>query len=174
MDYEKILTIIVAFACVIQVYFSFIKGRGKDTDYGRETYRLRQNSMKMKFLGLLFLLLLLYLVFALITSNFSLLGILVVIYVLMSIFDFTKSKVLTEKGFGEKNIYNKRLYNFIPWDDLKEFEWSDKRETMLVFKYNKNGVITVNDWEVCLNDKKQVDELFRDQTAAKDNENQDL
>jgi hypothetical protein len=45
---------------------------------------------------------------------------------------------------------------------------------MLVFKYNKNGVLKVNDWEVCLNDKKQVDELFRDQTVAKENENQDL
>jgi hypothetical protein len=174
MDYEKILTIIVAFACIIQIYFSFIKGRGSDTDYGRETYRLRQNSMKMKFLGLLFLLLLLYLVYALVTSSFSMLGMLVVVYVLMSIFDFTKSKVITEKGFGEKNIYNKRLYNFIPWDDLKEFEWSEKRETMLVFKYNRNGVLKVNDWEVCLNDKKQVDELFRDQTAAKDTGNQDL
>ena len=174
MDTEKILTIIVAFACVIQVYFSFIKGRGKDTDYGMETYRLRQNSMKMKFLGLLFLLVLFYLVYALVTSSFSLLGVLVVIYVLMSIFDFSKSKVLTEKGFGEKNIYNKRLYNFIPWADLKGFEWSAKRETMLVFNYNKNGVLKVNDWEVCLNDKKQVDELFKDQTAAKDNESQDL
>jgi len=174
MDYEKILTIIVAFACSIQIYYSFIKGRGKDADYGREIYRLRQNAMKMKFLGLLILFVLFYLVYALITLNLSLLGVLVVIYVLMSTYDFTKSKVITEKGFGEKNIYNKRLYNFIPWDDLKEFEWSEKRETMLVFKYNKNGVLKVNDWEVCLNDKKQVDALFRHQTSAKDNDNQDL
>jgi hypothetical protein len=174
MDYEKILTLIVAFACSVQIYSSFIKGRGKDSDYGKEIYRLRQNATKLKFLGLLLLFVLFYLVYALIISRLSLLGVLVVIYVLMSIYDFTKSKVITENGFGEKNIYNKRIYNFIPWDDLKEFEWSEKRETMLVFKYNKKGVLKVTDWEVCLNDKNQVDKFFRDQMAAKNNGNQDL
>lgn len=174
MDYEKILTLIVAFACSVQVYSSFLKGRDKDSDYGKKIYRLRQNATKLKFLGLLLLFVLFYLVYALIISRLSLLGVLVVIYVLMSIYDFTKSKVITENGFGEKNIYNKRIYNFIPWDDLKEFEWSEKRETMLVFKYNKKGALKVNDWEVCLNDKNQVDKLFRDQMAAKNNGNQDL
>ncbi len=173
MDSEKILTIIVAFACVVQFYFSFIKGRGKKSDYGREVYRLRQSSLKLKFLGLLFLFILFYLVYALIKSNLSVLGLLVVVYVLMSIFDFSKSKVVTEKGFGERNMYSSNLFNFIPWEDLKGFEWSEKRETMLVFKYNKNGAVRMADWEVCMNDKDSVDALFREHLAEAESENQD-
>lgn len=174
MDYEKILTIIVAFASVIQLYFSFIKGRGTEADYGRETYRLRQSSMKLKFLGLLLVFVLFYLVFALLTSNISLLGVMVVFYTIISIYDFSKSKVITEKGFGQKSIYTKRLYDFIRWEDVVSFEWSEKRETMLVFKHKKRGEYRMNDWEVCLNDKNQVDDLFRKHTAANDNSNQDL
>jgi hypothetical protein len=173
MDSEKILTAIVAFACVVQFYFSFIKGRGTKEDYGSEVYKLRQSAMKLRFLGLLFLFVLFYLVYALITSNLSLLGVLAVVYVLMSIFDFSKSKVITEKGFGEKNMYSSRLFNFIPWGDLKGVEWSEKRETMLVFKYNKNGALRMNDWEVCKNDKEKVDALFREHAPAPENGNQD-
>jgi len=174
MDSEKILTVIVSFACVIQFYYSFIKGMGKKEDYGSEVYRLRQSTMKLRFLGLLFLFILFYLVYALITSNLSLLGVLAVVYALMSIFDFSKSKVITEKGFGEKNMYSRRLFNFIPWGDLKGFEWSEKRETMLVFKYNRNGALRMNDWEVCRNDRDRVDELFREHAAGADNKNQDV
>ncbi|MBP1744577.1 MAG: hypothetical protein H6Q58_1555 [Firmicutes bacterium] len=173
MDYEKILTIIVAFACVIQVYFSFIKGRGDESDYGREVHRLRQSALKLRFLGLLFVFILFYLIYALMTSNISFLGVLVVVYVIISIYDFSKTKIITEKGFGEKSIYDKRLYNFIKWDDLEGFEWSEKRETMLVFKYKKRGELQMNDWEVCLNDKNQVDALFREHTASEDKKNQD-
>ena len=152
---------------MIQLYFSFVKGRGDEADYGRETYRLRQSAIKLRFLGLLLIFILFYLVYAIITSNISLLGLLVVFYAVISIYDFSKAKVITEKGFGEKSIYSKRLYNFIKWEDMVSFEWSEKRETMLVFKYKKKGTHQMNDWEVCLNDKDHVDALFREHTAAK-------
>lgn len=167
MDYEKILTVIVAFASVIQLYFSFVKGRGDEADYGREIYKLRQSATKLRFLGLLLVFILFYLAYAIITSNTSLLGVLVVFYTIISIYDFSKAKVITEKGFGEKSIYSKRLYNFVKWDDVESFVWSEKRETMLVFKYKKKGAHQMNDWEVCLNDKNHVDALFREHTAAK-------
>lgn len=161
MNFEQLLTYVLIFACVTQFYYSFIKGRGAKKNFGDEIYMLRKNALKMKFLGLLFIFVAIYLVYSVKMSSISALGILIVFYILMSIFDFTKSKVITSYGIGEKSIYNNHLYNFIAWDEIIDFEWSDKRETMLVFKYKKNGKLYMNDWEVCKNDKDEVDRIFK-------------
>lgn len=176
MNFEQMLLYVMIFACVFQFYFSFIKGRGSRREFGEVVYSLRKSSFKMKFLGLLFLLVLAYLIYAVKMSAVSALGLLIVFYVLISIFDFSKSKVITNTGIGEKSLFSNYLYNFIPWDDMKGFEWSPKRETMLVFKYNRKGKLQMNDWEVCQNDKNEVERLFKEHVvsdATETNESQD-
>jgi len=167
MSYEKMLMLILAFVSVIQFYLSFIKGRSSIKDFGKEIYRLRINAMKQGFLGLLFVFILFYLFYSFIKSNFSTLGILIVIYVLLSIFDFSKVKVITDKGIGQKNFYNKQFYNFTLWNDMTAYEWSSSRQTMLIYKFNKKGKVLANDWEVCLNDKDEVERLFKENVKIK-------
>ena len=170
MNYEKMLLILVAAVSVLQFYFTFIKGRNSIKEPGDEVYKLRSNGLKMKLLGLLFVLILFYMFYALINSTVSYLGMVIVLYVLLCILDFSKVKVITEKGIGSRNFYNKQLYNFILWENMIEFEWSDRRKTMLIYKYNTDKNTVIADWEVCENDKPEVEKLFMEHVKMKQKE----
>ena len=173
MKYDEMLLIVVSLVSVLQFYLSFIKGRSKVKDAGKELYRLSVNAFKLNLLGLLFVLIIFYLGYSLIKSNYSVLGLVIVIYVLLCIFDFSKVKVITEKGIGQLGFYSRTFYNFSSWEELTEFQWYDKRKTMLIFKLNKNGKVLTKDWEVPIKDKAAVEKLFSEHVKMKIVEGQD-
>lgn len=172
MDYEKILLIIVAFASIIQFYLTFIKGKSAVKTPGHEIYRLRSNGMKLKFLGLILVFIMFYLIYSLINSTFSYLGAVIVTYALLFIVDLSKIKVITEKGIGQRPFFNNQYYNFTLWEDMVDYEWSTKRSTMLIFKFNKEGNVITKDWEVSKNDMVQVEDFFKKNVKIKIEESQ--
>ena len=167
MSYETILTVVLIFACFIQFYLTFIKGRSNVKEFGNEIFRLKVNAFKFGLLGLLFVFIMFYLFYSLIKSNASILGLLIVIYVLFAILDFSKIKIITDKGFGQKSIYYKGLYNFYSWENIESYQWHDKRKTMLMFKINKEGKLITNDWEVSIMDLEEVNKLFNEHVKTK-------
>ncbi|MGE5627855.1 MAG: hypothetical protein ACM3X7_07025 [Solirubrobacterales bacterium] len=172
MNYENMLLILVAAASILQFYFTFLKGKSSIKSPGKEVYRLRSNGLKLKLLGLLFILILFYLIYAFVNSLLSYLGLAIVFYALLCILDFSKVNIITEKGIGTRNFYDKQLYNFILWENITEFEWSDRRATMLIYKYIKADKSITTDWEVCEKDKPEVEKLFKQHVKMKSNKNQ--
>lgn len=167
MNYEKILLIVLIFACFAQFYLTFIKGRSSVKDFGKEIFRLRVNAMKFGLLGLLFVFIMFYLFYSLIKSNVSVLGLLIVIYILFAILDFSKIKIITDKGIGQKSLYYKGLYNFSLWENIEEYKWHEKTETMLIFKIHKDDKLLVKDWEVSIMDLEDVEKIFKENVKNK-------
>jgi len=167
MSYEKMLVGVLIFACLAQFYLTFIKGKSNLKDFGKEVFRLRVNAFKFGLLGLLFVFIMFYLFYSLIKSNATMLGLLIVLYVLFAILDFSKIKIITDKGFGQKSIYYKGLYNFSLWENIESYQWHDKRKTMLIFKINKEGKLITRDWEVSKMDLEEVDKLFNENVKNK-------
>ena len=171
MSYENMLLVVLIFACAAQFYLTFIKGRSSVEDFGKEIYRLRVNALKVGFLGLLFVFIIFYLFYSLIKSNASALGLFIVAYFLFAILDFSKIKIITDKGIGQKSLYIKKLYNFTLWEDMTAFEWHEKRKTMLIFKFNKDGKLQVKDWEVSVLDREVVEKIFKENVKIKTENN---
>lgn len=155
------LTIVLIMASSTQFFLSFIKGKANKKDYGEVIFRLSILSIKQKFLAMLFAGLLAYSIYVVITGYFSTLGVMIIIYFLLSIYDFSKLKIITTKGIGQKSLYNNAYYNFSYWSDIVEWSWSEHKKNLLLFKIRKGDKIQTKDWEISFVEKEKINELFQ-------------
>lgn len=164
MKYEELLTIALSVASVIQLFLSFLKGRSRNKDSGDILAKLSEQSIKRKFLALLFIGLIGYLAYVIVTGYFSVLGIMIIIYFLLSIYDFSKSKIVTTKGIGQKSLYSNTYYNFAYWSDIVEWKWAGNKENLLLFKIRKKDKIETKDWQVSSLEKENINSFFEKYT----------
>ncbi|MDW8801960.1 hypothetical protein P8V03_12455 [Clostridium sp. A1-XYC3] len=161
LSFEKMLLIVLIIASISQLYLSFIKGRAPRKDNGEILLRLSASDIKRKFLAILFLGLMGYFIYVIITGYFTALGVMIVVYFLLSIYDFSKEKVVTDKGIGQKSLYSNVYYNFSYWKDIEEWHWSDKKENQLLFKIKIKDKVETKDWQVSSLEKEKIEELFK-------------
>ena len=126
--------------------------------------KLSEHNIKRKFLALLFIGLIGYLVYVIITGYFSILGVMIIIYFLLSIYDFSKSKIVTTKGIGQKSLYSNTYYNFTYWSDIVEWKWAGNKENLLLFKIKKKDKIETKDWQVSSLEKENLNNFFQKYT----------
>ena len=157
-DFLKVVLIIASFA---QFFLSFVKGRGINKDYGDKIFTLNMGYVRRRLLASLFIGLMAYFAYIIITGYFNILGILIVVYFLISIYDFSKIKIITSTGIGQKSFYSNAYYNFTEWNNIVEWNWSKDRKNLIIFKVKKKDRIETKDWLVIDSEKKIVDELFQ-------------
>lgn len=87
------------------------------------------------------------------------------VYFLLSIYDFSKLKIITSAGIGQKSFYSNSYYNFTYWNNVIEWNWSKDKENLLIFKVKKNEKIQTKDWMVSSSERKSIDELFEKYAA---------
>lgn len=160
LSFERILLIVLTIASICQLYLSFIKGRASSKEYGEVLLKLSISNTKRKFLALLFLGLLVYLIYIIVTGYSSVLGIMIVVYFLLSIYDFSKEKIITDIGIGEKSLYSNSYYNFSMWQDIEEWQWPDNNKNELLFKIKKKGRVEVKYWQISSFEREKIHELF--------------
>lgn len=165
MEFEELLKITLIAASVVQFFLSFIKGRSRNKDYGEKLFILNLGYGKRKFLALLFIGLIVYLIYIIITGYFTVLGTFIVIYFLLSIYDFSKLKIITSIGIGQKSFYSNSYYNFTEWSNIVEWNWSKDKDNLLIFKIKKKEKIQTKDWIVIASEKEAINELFEKYTG---------
>lgn len=168
MKFENILTIALIFASIIQFYLSFIKGRSREDNYGDMLVRLNMDMFKRNFLAALLIGICIYFVYVIIKNNFSVLGILIVIYFLLSIYDFSKMKIITSKGIGQKSFYSNSYYNFTKWSEIIDWQWSKEKQNSLLIKIQKEKMVLNKEWTVLNFEKEKVSKLFEDNVKNKE------
>lgn len=178
MDFEKILQIVLVIAIIVQFFYSFILERRKNKYVGNELMTLKRSQIKQSFILLLIIGIVSYMVYAFFKGTTSKIGLLIVIYLLLSIYDFTKLKIITDKGIGKKSIYDGSIYNFVCWEDITRWEWHPKHPNLLFFTFsNKKGKEDRRDWDIPASDKnnfeiilnKYIKNAFVDSTLENDN-----
>ena len=161
MKFEKILQIVLVIAIVIQFFYSFILGRKQDKDIGNKLMTLKRSAMKQSFILLLMVSIVFYMLYAFIKGTASNTGLLIIIYFLISIYDFTKLKIVTDKGIGNKSLYNNSIYNFVYWEDITRWEWHHKHPNLLFFTFsNKKGRTDRRDWDIPTSDKENFESIL--------------
>ncbi|AKN31186.1 hypothetical protein Ccar_10120 [Clostridium carboxidivorans P7] len=168
MKFENILTIALIFASIIQFYLSFIKGRSREDNYGDMLLKLNMDMFKRKFLAALLIGICIYFVYVIIKNNFSVLGILIVMYFLLSIYDFSKMKIITSKGIGQKSFYSNSYYNFTKWSEIIDWQWSKEKQNSLLIKIQKEKMVLNKEWTVLNFEKEKVSKLFEDNVKNKE------
>lgn len=166
MGFEELLKIALIVASVLQFFLSFIKGRSINKEYGDKLFILNLGYAKRRFLALLFIGLIVYFIYVIITGYFTVLGIFIVVYFLLSIYDFSKLKIITSTGIGQKSFYSNSYYNFTDWSSIVEWNWSEHKENLLIFKIRKNEKIQTKDWIVLASEKEAINELFQKYTGS--------
>lgn len=161
MKFEDLLKIALVIASIAQFFLSFVKGRSMNKDYGNKLFTLNMGYAKRKFLALLFVGIIAYFAYTTVTGYFNILGILIVVYFLLSIYDFSKLKIITSTGIGQKSLYNNAYYNFTDWSSIVEWNWSKDKENLLIFKIRKKNRVETKDWLVLSSEKETVKELFQ-------------
>jgi hypothetical protein len=155
-------------------------GRKQNEDIGNKLIILKRNATKQSFILLLMIAIIFYMIYAFIKGATSNTAILIIIYFLISIYDFTKLKIVTDKGMGNKSLYNNSIYNFIYWEDITRWEWHPKHPNLLFFTFiNKKGKTDRQDWDIPSSDKekfeiilnKYVKHAFVDSTLENNNHN---
>ncbi|NFE82218.1 hypothetical protein FCV23_17355, partial [Clostridium sporogenes] len=77
------------------------------------------------------------------------------------IYDFTKLKIVTDKGIGNKSLYNNSIYNFVYWEDITRWEWHPKHPNLLFFTFsNKKGRTDRRDWDIPSSDKENFESIL--------------
>ncbi|AKA67938.1 hypothetical protein [Clostridium scatologenes] len=167
MKFENILTAALIFASIIQFYLSFIKGRSREDDYGNMLLKLNMDMVKRKFLAALLIGICVYFVYVIIKNNFSVLGIFIVMYFLLSIYDFSKIKIITSKGIGQKSFYSNSYYNFTKWSEIIDWQWSKEKQSLLLIKIQKKDMVLNKEWNVLNFEKEEISKLFEDNVRSK-------
>jgi len=158
LKFEQILQIVLVIAIIIQFFYSFILGRKQDKDIGNKLMILKRNAVKQSFILLLMIGIVFYMLYAFIKGTTSNTALLIIIYFLISIYDFTKLKIVTDKGMGNKSLYNNSIYNFIYWEDITKWEWHPKHPNLLFFTFsNKKGKTDRRDWDIPSSDKEKFE-----------------
>lgn len=134
-------------------------------EYGDKLFVLNTGYAKRRFLALLFIGLIAYFIYVIITGYFTVLGIFIVVYFLLSIYDFSKLKIITSTGIGQKSFYSNSYYNFTDWNNIVEWNWSKDKDNLLIFKIRKNEKIQTKDWMVLASEKEAINELFQKYTG---------
>jgi hypothetical protein len=165
LGFEELLKIALIVASVLQFFLSFIKGRSINKDCGDKLFVLNIGYAKRRFLALLFIGLIAYFIYVIITGYFTMLGIFIVVYFLLSIYDFSKLKIITSTGIGQKSFYSNSYYNFTDWSSIVEWNWSKDKENLLIFKIRKNEKIQTKDWMVSNSEREAINELFEKYTG---------
>jgi len=160
MEIEKALVLTLEAAIVAQFFLSFIKGRSFIKDSGKILLMLRMSTGKQFIIVLTFLGLIFYFIFIITKGYYLFLGMLIVIYFILMIYDFSKKRIITDIGFGQKSMYTKTIYSFTIWTDITHWEWSKVRPGMLVFKYIKKNKIVTNDIDVPEKNREEVEGYF--------------
>lgn len=160
MDIERALVLTLEAAVVAQFILSFIKGRSFIKDSGNIILTMRMSAGKQFITTSSFLGLIIYFIFIIIKGYYSLLAILIVIYFMLIIYDFSKRRVITDIGFGQKSMYTKTIYTFTRWSEVTAWEWSKFRPGMLVFKYMKKNKTITRDIDVPESKRKEVEGYF--------------
>ncbi|EDT84045.1 TPA: hypothetical protein ACXDAY_002871 [Clostridium botulinum] len=161
MKFEKILQIVLVIAIVIQFFYSFILGRKQDENIGNKLMTLKRSAMKQSSILLLMICIVFYMLYAFVKGTASNTGLLIIIYFLISIYDFTKLKIVTDKGIGNKSLYNNSIYNFVYWEDITRWEWHPKHPNLLFFTFsNKKGNADRRDWDIPSSDKENFESIL--------------
>lgn len=160
MDIDKVLKITLEVAIVAQFFLSFIKGRSFIKNSGEILLMIRMSAGKQFIILLSFLGLVFYFLFIIVKGYYLFLGVLIVIYFIFMIYDFSKKVIITDNGFGQKSMYTKTIYAFTLWPDVKQWEWSKARPGMIVFKSMKKNKIVTNNIDIPENNRKEVDGYF--------------
>ncbi|GAA0743151.1 DUF5673 domain-containing protein [Clostridium oceanicum] len=161
MKFDLALQYMLVLAIVVQFVLSFIKGRSSSKHIGEIVLNLKRSMIKQNFLLLLIIGIISYSVYSLVKSSDSVLGMLIVIYLLLCVYDFSKLKIITEKGLGNKSLYSKVVYDFAKWDDILEWEWHPKNPNLLFFTVKVKNKKDRRDWSILPTDKEKVDELLK-------------
>lgn len=164
MKFESLLKITLVIASLVQFFLSFVKARSNRKDYGVRLFTLNMSYTKRKLLALLFVGIIMYFAYIIVTGNFNILGMLIVVYFLLSIYDFCKLKIITSEGIGQKSFYSNAYYNFTNWSDIFEWNWSKDKKNLLIFKVKKNSRIETKDWLVSNSEIESIDQLFQKYT----------
>lgn len=160
MDIDKVLKLTLEVAIVAQFFLSFIKGRRFVEKSGEILLMIRMAAGKQFLILISFIGLILYFLFIIITGYFLFLGVLIVIYFIFIIYDFSKKIIITDIGFGQKSMYSKTIYSFTFWSEVTHWQWSTSRPGMLVFKSMKKNKIVTNNMDVPENNRKEVEGYF--------------
>lgn len=171
MYFDNVLKIMLSMALIAQFFLSFVKGRSFKKDYGKNIVILEWSSEKRKALSLIFIGLVIYIIYILVTGYFSMLSVLIVAYILVSVYDFSKIKIITSKGIGEKSFYSNAYYNFTYWENIVQWKWMENRKNILIFKLKRKNKIKTKDWKVLPSEIKEVEKCFS--TNAFTSEDQD-
>lgn len=159
--FDNVLKDVLFLALIVQFFISFIKGRSFKKDLGKNILKLKWSTGKREILSLIFIGLAVYIVYVLITGYLSILSLLIISYILVSVYDFSKIKIITSTGIGEKSFYSGTYYNFIYWKKIVQWKWMEGRGNILIYKSkDKNGKIKIRDWKVLPSEIKKIEECF--------------
>ncbi|NEZ46218.1 hypothetical protein FDF74_03205 [Clostridium niameyense] len=161
MSFDKIFQIVLIVAIVLQFYYSFIKGRESSVDVGKDILFLKRSSKKQSFILLIMILIIGYMMYAIIKSNVSNMGLLIVIYLILFIYDFSKIKIVTDKGIGNKSLYTKSIYNFANWEDIVKWEWHPKQSNILFFNVKIKEKEDRRDWDIYPSDREKMNSILQ-------------
>ncbi len=162
MKFEDLLKIALICASVIQFYLSFIKGRNRGKEYGDILLKLNMDNFKRKFLAALLIGICIYFVYAMIKNQFSIVEVFIVAYFLLSIYDFSKIKIITSKGIGQKSLYSNSYYNFTEWNKVIKWQWSEKNKNMLLISIKKEHGVVTKEWQVLNFEKETIKNIFEE------------
>ncbi|WP_251859536.1 hypothetical protein [Clostridium sp. Marseille-Q2269] len=161
MNFEKILQIVLVIAIVIQFFYSFIIGREHNKNIGAKLMTLKRSAVKQSFILLLMLGVVSYMLYAFIKGAASNIGLLIVIYLIITVYDFTKLKIVTDKGIGNKSLYSNKIYNFTYWEDITRWEWHPKHPNVFFFTFlNKKNKKDRRDWDIPSSDKEKFESIL--------------
>ncbi len=168
MKFEDLLKIALIFASIIQFYLSFVKGRNKKGKYGKILFKLNMDANKRRFLAILLAGVVGYSFYVTIKNNVSTLGIFIVIYFLLSIYDFSKMKIITSEGIGQKSFYSNSYYNFTKWNKVVEWKWCPERQNLLFIKVQQKNKVVNKQWIVLNFEKEAINKIFEENVKNKE------
>ncbi|WP_369703900.1 hypothetical protein [Clostridium moutaii] len=170
LDFDNVLKIMLSIAFTVQFFLSFIKRRSFKKDYGKNILKLEWSGEKRKALSLIFIGLVTYIIYILVTGYFSTLSVLIVAYILISIYDFSKIKIITSEGIGEKSFYSNVYYNFIYWENILQWKWLEDKKNILIFKSKVKNKVETNDWKVLPSEIKEIEKCFSKNAFTSENQ----
>lgn len=88
-------------------------------------------------------------------------GLLIVIYLILFIYDFSKIKIVTDKGIGNKSLYTKSIYNFANWEDIVKWEWHPKQRNVLFFNVKIKEKEDRRDWDIYSSDREKMNSVLQ-------------
>jgi zona occludens toxin (predicted ATPase) len=168
LKFEDLLKIALIAASIIQFYLSFVKGRNKKGEYGNILLKLNMDGNKRRFLAVLLIGICGYFIYVIIKNNVSTLGMLIVIYFLLSIYDFSKMKIITSEGIGQKSFYSNSYYNFTQWNKVVEWQWCQEKQNLLLIKIQKKSKISNKQWTVLNFERETINKIFQENAKNKE------